>query len=192
MIRDVHLGSQIRILPFRIRIPKPRDQKSTRSRIRLRNTAYTERKHHNLDCCGNNLSRVRQSAGEFCEENVCRPGCHSDSNCPFGQICGDGDCRDGCNFNNDCPINQVTLCLCTVLFIFHSDSNCPFGQICGNGDCREGCNFNNDCPINQVTLCLCTVSLSSTRTATVHSARSAGTETAGMGAISTTTVPLIR
>ncbi len=50
------------------------------------------------------------SAGEFCEENVCRPGCHSDSNCPFGQICGDGDCRDGCNFNNDCPINQVTLC----------------------------------------------------------------------------------
>ena len=26
------------------------------------------------------------SAGEFCEENVCRPGCQSDSNRPFGQV----------------------------------------------------------------------------------------------------------
>ena len=25
-------------------------------------------------------------AGEYCEENVCRPGCRSDSNCPFGQV----------------------------------------------------------------------------------------------------------
>ena len=52
-------------------------------------------------------------AGEYCEENVCRPGCRSDSNCPFGQICAAGpqrsirECEDGCHFSNDCPIGQV-------------------------------------------------------------------------------------
>jgi len=48
------------------------------------------------------------TAGEYCEENVCRPGCKSDSNCPFGQICGAGECLAGCNFNNDCPLEQVS------------------------------------------------------------------------------------
>ena len=52
-------------------------------------------------------------AGEYCEDNVCRPGCRSDSNCPFGQICGRGpeeairECEDGCHFSNDCPIDRV-------------------------------------------------------------------------------------
>ena len=53
-------------------------------------------------------------AGEYCEDNVCRPGCRSDSNCPFGQICGRGpedairECEDGCHFSNDCPIDRVS------------------------------------------------------------------------------------
>ena len=47
-------------------------------------------------------------------EDTIRPGCRSDSNCPFGQICGRGpenairECEDGCHFSNDCPIDRVS------------------------------------------------------------------------------------
>jgi hypothetical protein len=71
-------------------------------------------------------------AGEYCEENVCRPGCRSDSNCPFGQICADGplgstrECEEGCNFNNDCPIEQE----------------------CRGGSCQDPCDNFTECGTN--------------------------------------------
>ena len=63
-------------------------------------------------------------AGEYCEDNVCRPGCRSDSNCPFGQICGRGpedairECEDGCHFSNDCPIDRVSRTISPFVYIW--------------------------------------------------------------------------
>ena len=62
----------------------------------------------------NVFCRLNTFKTKYFKDNVCRPGCRSDSNCPFGQICGRGPedtiraCEDGCHFSNDCPIDKVS------------------------------------------------------------------------------------